>query len=368
MPDLVNPIYKILFSFLRCAAGNSDTPITKLTPEEWQKLFVEAKRQSVLDVVYTVFQKLPKENLPPKPLLMRWAAHAEATRDMNKRMNAEAARLTEIFSKEGRHTAVLKGAANARLYPDPLSRQCGDIDFWVDGGFKSVEDLLLKLKFISEHEETSCRHHIHMPKNKDGVTVEIHYRPASGNPYKNGELQKYLNKEILNSELVPEGFYSPTIKFALVMQLSHLQQHFYSKGLGFRQFMDYFILLKHSTENDRREVADIMKSLYMLKACGAVMWMLEEIFGLERELMLCPPVAWRGKRLMKLALDGGNFGQYDPKRLSRINVFVRWFNDRLRALSWIPFDPVNAIFKELKYWRATISVIPLRIKRRKIAL
>lgn len=67
MSDLVNPIYKILFSFLRCAAGNSDTPITKLTPEEWQKLFVESKRQSVLDVVYTVFQKLPKENLPPKP-------------------------------------------------------------------------------------------------------------------------------------------------------------------------------------------------------------------------------------------------------------------------------------------------------------
>ena len=368
MSDLVNSIYKILFNFLRCAAGNSDTPITKLTPEEWQKLFVEAKRQSVLDVVYTVFQKLPKENLPPKPLLMRWAAHAEATRDMNKRMNAEAARLTEIFSKEGRRTAVLKGAANARLYPDPLSRQCGDIDFWVEGGFESVEKLLLDMKFIPEHEETSCRHHIHMPKNKDGVTVEIHYRPASGNPYKNGELQKFLNKEIVNAELVPEGFYSPSIKFALIMQLSHLQQHFYSKGLGFRQFMDYFILLKHSTESDRREASALIKSLYMVKACGAVMWMLEEIFGLERELMLCPPVAWRGKRLMKLALDGGNFGQYDLNRPSRINVFVRWFKDRLRALSWIPFDPVNAIFKELKYWRATISVIPLRIKRRKIAL
>jgi hypothetical protein len=98
------------------------------------------------------------------------------------------------------------------------------------------------------------------------------------------------------------------------------------------------------------------------------MWMLEEIFGLDRDLMLCPPDAWRGKKLMKLALDGGNFGQYDPKHQSRINVFVRWFKDRLRALSWIPFDPINAIFKELKYWRATISVIPLRIKRRKIAL
>lgn len=368
MSDLVNPIYKILFSFLRSAAGNSDTLPAKLTHEEWKNLFVEAKRQSVLDVVYTVFQKLPKENLPPKPLLMRWAAHAEATRDMNKRMNAEAARLTEIFSKEGRHTAVLKGAANARLYPDPLSRQCGDIDLWVEGGYESVEKLLLDMKFIPEHEDTPCRHHIHMPKNEDGVVVEIHYKPASGNPYKDGKLQKFLNKEILNAELVPEGFYSPTIKFALIMQLSHLQQHFYSMGLGFRQFMDYFILLKHSTESDRQEVSAIMKQLGMDKACSAVMWMLEEIFGLERELMLCTPVAWRGKKLMKLALDGGNFGQYDLKRPSRINVFIRWFKDRINALKWIPFDPINAIFKELKYWRKTISLIPRRIKRRKIAL
>ncbi len=368
MQDSVNSIYKILFSFLRCAGTDSDTPTAKLTPEEWQKLFVEAKRQSVLDVVYTVFKKLPKENLPPKPLLMRWAAHAEATCDMNKRMNAEAARLTEIFSKNGRRTAVLKGAANARLYPDPLSRQCGDIDLWVEGGYKSVEKLLLDLKLIPEHEETSCHHHIHMPKNEDGVTVEIHYKPASGNPYKDGELQEFLNKEILNAELVPEGFYSPTIKFALIMQLSHLQQHFYSMGLGFRQFMDYFILLKHSTESERQEVSAIMKKLGMDKACSAVMWMLEEIFGLERELMLCAPVAWRGKKLMKLALDGGNFGQYDSKRMSRINVFIRWFKDRINALKWIPFDPVNAIFKELKYWRKTISLIPLRIKRRKVAL
>ena len=368
MSDLVNPIYKILFSFLRCAVGTIDCPVEKLTPEEWQKLYIEAKRQTVLDVVFTTFPKIPKENRPPKQLLMRWAAHAEATRDMNNRMNAEAARLTEIIGQAGRRTAVLKGAANARLYPDPLSRQCGDIDLWVEGGCKSVEKLLLDLKLIPELEETACHHHIHMPKNADGVTVEIHYKPASGNPYKDGELQDFLNKEILNSELVPEGFYSPTIKFALVMQLSHLQQHFYSKGLGFRHFMDYYILLKHTTESDRREVSAVMKSLCMDKAGGAVMWMLGEIFGLERDLMLFAPDEWRGKRLMKLALDGGNFGQYDSKRMSRINVFVRWFKDRLSAISWIPFDPVNAIFKELKYWRATLSLIPRRIKRRKIAL
>ena len=40
-------------------------------------------------------------------------------------------------------TFTLKGQANARLYPDKLSRQPGDIDLWVEGGYKSVvEDWL----------------------------------------------------------------------------------------------------------------------------------------------------------------------------------------------------------------------------------
>ena len=139
---MMNLVYKNLFEFLRRAASveaDVNHAPMKLSAEEWRKIYEEAKRQSVLDVVFNVVGKLPKEELPPKPLLMCWAAHAEATMDMNKRVNKEAARLTEIFRNEGRRTAVLKGAANARLYPDPFSRQCGDIDLWIEGGRKSVE-------------------------------------------------------------------------------------------------------------------------------------------------------------------------------------------------------------------------------------
>lgn len=368
---MVDSIYSILFDLLRLALDSGENQANRvpihLTSKQWERLFFEAKRQSVLDVVFSAINKLPKDERPPKPILVCWAAHAEATADMNRRMNQEAMRLTEIFHKMGRRTAVLKGAANARLYPDPLSRQCGDIDFWVEGGRKSVESLLLDLKLLPEPEISASQHHIHLPKNADGVVVEVHFRPASGIPFRNEKLQNFLNEEILKSELVPEGFYSPTIKFALVMQLSHLQQHFFSKGLGLRQYMDYFVLLQHSTDIDRSEVAAVIKSLCMGKACAAVMWLLGEVFGLERERMLCAPDAWRGKKLLNLAFKGGNFGQHDLNR-SKHNVFVRWFNDRLRTLRWLPFDPVNIFIKELKYWRLTLSLIPLRIKRRRIAL
>ena len=360
----------MLFEILRLALNNSGECLA-LTPapsaEQWKAIYALAKQQSVLGVAYRGVEKLPAAGRPPMELLFHWAADAEAIRGVNNLMNREAARMTQVFESAGRRTAILKGQANARLYPDPLSRQAGDIDIWVEGGRKSVDELLCKLGLLELDPDNpnTCRHHVHLERTKDNIMVEVHYMPASGNPYKAGMLQTFLNDEIRKAERVPEGFFAPSIKFALVMQLSHLQQHFFSGGLGLRQYADYFILLQRSTAEVRQEVAGAMERLHMVRACSAVMWVLGEVFGLEREYMLCTPCAWRGKKLLNLALKGGNFGKYIPKPQ---NVFFRWFKDRLRALSWLLFDPPSAVFKELRYWRATISLIPLRIKRRRIAL
>ena len=361
---------QLLSALLRLGLGAESSSVgfpQQLEPEEWTRLYSLAKQQSVLGIAFAGIERLPKESHPPKQILLRWATEVEAIRGMNTLMNREARRLTQLFENVGRKNAILKGQANARLYPDPGLRQSGDIDIWVEGGRDSINQLLVDMGMIEKSALEFGRfwHHAHLERTKDGIMAEVHYRPASGNPYKGQELQDFLNREILNAELVPEGFYAPSIKFALVMQLSHLQQHFYSGGLGFRQYIDYFVLLKNSTEEVRREVSGVMKSLGMLHACSAVMWVLQQVLGLERDLMLCAPCAWRGRRLLRLALVGGNFGKYRQKPR---NVFVRWFRDRKLALSWLPFDPMNAILKELRYWRHTLYLMPLRVKRRRIGL
>ena len=339
----------------------------RLDARAWESLYTLAKRQSVLGVAFAGIEKLPRESRPPMQLIMRWATEVEAIRGMNGLMTKEAARLTRLFTDAGRKNAILKGQSNARLYPDPTLRQAGDIDIWVEGDRKSINQMLVEMGMIEKSALEFGRfwHHAHLERTKDGIMAEVHYRPASGNPYKGKELQDFLNREILNAELVPEGFYAPSIKFALVMQLSHLQQHFYSGGLGLRQYIDYYILLKNSTEEVRREVSGVVKRLGMLHACSAVMWVLQQMLGLERERMLCAPCAWRGRKLLRLALVGGNFGKFRKKPR---NVFVRWFRDRLRALGWLTFDPWNAFFRELWYWRHTLYLMPLRVKRRRIGL
>ena len=125
--------YKIFFALLRTAmTGEPFEPV--LSAQAWSDLFHIAGQQSVMGVCYTALSRFSKEQLPPMQLMIRWMAEAEDIRRMNELQNHEAARLTQLFSEQGRKTAILKGQANARLYPDPFSRQPGDIDIWVEGG------------------------------------------------------------------------------------------------------------------------------------------------------------------------------------------------------------------------------------------
>lgn len=114
-------------------------------------------------------------------------ALSERVKAQNELMNQEAARLTKMYEGEGHRTAILKGQANARLYPYAWCRQPGDIDIWVDGGREKVIDSTRKLgllkgeiaKFSVDGESTLAFHHLHLPKNENGVNVEVHFRPFS---------------------------------------------------------------------------------------------------------------------------------------------------------------------------------------------
>ncbi len=348
------------------ASGQKRQFVKAPSDDEWKSVYVLAKCQCVLGIAFAGIKKLPEQHRPAKSLLLRWVADAQAIRCRNQLMNRETARLTMLFDGARRQNVVLKGQANAALYPDPLARQPGDIDIWVGGGRDRVYDLLVQMKLLKRIPEYNLdEHHIHLPKTKDEIDVEVHFKPAFGNPVCNDRLQDFLNEEICNVQKLPEGFYAPSIKFALVMQLSHLQQHFYTSGIGLRQFADYLMLLRHSSEKDRKDAFAIVKKFYMKRMCGAVMWVLKTVFGLERKQMLCEPDCWRGKKLLKHALYGGDFGRFAS---NKHNVLVRCVCHHLQRLVMLPFDPVNVFFVELKSWRWAISLIPFCVRQRKIDL
>lgn len=376
-----------------------DLPITEpLSDDDWKRIFAISKKQALIGVIYSAVQRLPQDLQPPKELMDKWNQNVRQIIIRNTRMNATAAQLTQMFEEKGRKTVILKGQANALLYPEPLLRQAGDIDILVEGGRSSVLKLLKEMGVMEDVgiDEISNLH-VHLNSNKfsslplrgeaapsqnvipapepgpptrKGVSVEIHFAPTYNNsPFTTRTMCEFLAQQTSKPgavKLSDEGFNCPPMTFALVMQLSHLQRHYFGEGIGLRQLVDYHQLLVHSTAEDRALVRDNLRKTGLYHIAQAVMWVMEQIFALPREQMLCPPDETRGAILLNAILEGGNFGKYS--KYNSLSAVSHWLVVRSRAFRSLKLDVRETLWSEINYALFFIKSIPTRIKSGKASL
>lgn len=363
------------FESIRYALNSDGQSIPNVNELDWNGLYQFANEQAIVGVLFEGVKRLSEQGVkPPFDVLMQWIATAERIEGQNQKLNQECQRLTQLFESEGHKTAILKGQANARLYTKSLCRQSGDIDIYVDGGEQRVLNTLLRLKMIDkadigEYEgvgnASKSYHHVHLTTNERGVDVEIHFRPSSGvwNPIANKKLQRFLEAEIGSGcKKVDEGFRVPSLRFALVMQMAHIENHLMDEGIGLRQIMDYYYLLKSDERQMVGDLSELFQFFGLDKIAGAVMWILREILGLEEKLLIVPVDEWRGKFLLREIIKGGNFGKYSVER--RQNGLGRLILGRKKHLRLLRFDFKETIWYELKYWKMQIEKTVLRVRRR----
>lgn len=360
-----------LLMLLRFALGLDDSFRLQPTVEGWQSLYEEAIRHSLVGVTYVGVNRLRGKQCPSLELLMRWAGETETLRELNSRFNQEAAQLTRLFRHVGHRTAILKGQANARLYPNPLSRQPGDIDIWVSGGKEAVIAMLKRLGMADDSCDT-CYHHIQLPHNDEGIEVEVHFMPSSGHNDKrcNERLQQYLATELeRGTTMVEEGFCVPSMRFALMMQLAHIRYHLRDEGVGLRQLTDYLMLLRNSTDEERRDVAGRLKEVGLLTMAQALMWVLAEVFDADRELLPVKRHKRKGRWMLEQVFQTGNFGHYDRQRADGIVRMVMQQKWRLWRLAWFEPQFIGAMMREERdYWSCILRTLPERIRKRKFSL
>lgn len=349
------------YQLLRLSLGLAQEFPVDANADMWRWLYQMAVRQSLVGVCYQGVCLLPDEKKPPMEIAMQWASEAESIRGMNDLLYHEAARLTLEFAERGRKTAILKGQANARLYSDKYMRQPGDIDIWVEGGRKNV------LALLPDHPKPSY-HHVHLPKNEQGVTVEIHFRPSSGNfnPFTNRRLQRWLAHEIQNTTAAPEGFNVPSVRFALVMQLAHIQRHFLAGGIGLRHVCDYYWLLRKASADDLFQVERLLRKFGLRHTAGALMWVIGEVLQLGTVKMIGYPDSYRGEWMLQEIIAGGNFGWYAERQ--KHGTLRRVLEGRLRHLRLMKFDFREMLWLELRFWKAVVATLPTRIRYRTLSL
>lgn len=282
-------------------------------------VFVTAQKQAVAALILPVIDNLSINTVRlPKQLVFEWIGICEKTSAMNLVVNQRCVEITKIFANAGFRTCILKGQGNALLYDNPLARSSGDIDIWVDADRETIT------RFVKERypDAEDSNLHIEFPIFKD-VTVEVHYRPTIARSHKcNQRLQSYYdswaeecfsNKVSIGSEQVSV----PVPELNVVMQLSHIMNHFFEEGIGLRQIVDYYYILK-KTGFDRPKIGNKIDSFGMGKFNRAMMWVLHHELGLEDKYLTAKPDKKRGKLLMDEIIEGGNFGRYDQRRVKEL--------------------------------------------------
>ena len=240
---------RIFFEFLRFCIGTVQEVPSSLKGADWRALYAMARKQCLVGVLFDGIQKLPPAEVGmSKDLLLQWLMQCQMLEKANVRLNDAAIQVSEWFRKRGFRTCILKGQGNALMYPKPYSRTPGDIDLWVDGGDRKVVSFVRSLS----PDEKVCYHHIGFPEY-NGVEVEVHFRPSflfcfRHNRCLQGYYERVMDDQFAHRvKLGEQGEVAvPKAEFNLIFQLTHIFTHLMNEGIGLRQLLDYFFLLKNT--------------------------------------------------------------------------------------------------------------------------
>ncbi|MDR0989613.1 MAG: nucleotidyltransferase family protein, partial [Prevotellaceae bacterium] len=160
------------------------------TPQEWEHIYEAARIHAVSAVLFDGLQTLPPEWRPPRPLYLQWAARTVQIEQANLRLQEVTARIVECYDQAGLHPVLLKGSSIGRHYPNPLHRQCGDIDLYIGKrDFARANRLLEQLGGVVTAETADKHSHYLL----EGVHVENHRRLLPmGNPLHTRRLRKMI--------------------------------------------------------------------------------------------------------------------------------------------------------------------------------
>ena len=330
-------MHDLFIELLQVALGNRECLSRVPSAVEWGVLYKESIRQAVAGIAFEGVKTLPDTQRPPQMLLFEWIALSEQIRQRNKQIDKQTSEIWSQLKNDGLDSAILKGQGIATLYdvgwkkddgrremedvvPLGTYRQSGDIDIWVKGGYQKVCDYVQR----THPTKDVAYHRFHYPYFED-TEVELHHRPTlMRNLFDDRKLARWYNSFGTDSfvYLADKGFAVPPIEFNVIFILTHIYRHFLFEGIGLRQIIDYYFVLKNSNNNQNENhnhndnLEDVIKTLRELRLtrfAEAIMWILHTQFGLEEKYLICGMNEAEGRFVLNEIAQTGNFGHSDTR-------------------------------------------------------
>lgn len=402
-------IDRLFFELLQVAIGSRKELTAMPTSREWALLFEMSKKQALVGIAFAGLNRLKCDggfgsNIGLDEMTyLRWLGMAAKIQQRNRIATETCRKVVVQYAHDGLQCCVLKGQGNLVNYPDDLrdARTPGDVDVWcrcadpngaeiavsdLDGkgahyetysGKRAVIEYALMQARVEGIDKPSVRYNNTELHNADDV--EIHHRPSMmNNPVHNHRLQRWCeeNADSCFCGDSYEGIPIPTVSFNAVYQLSHIYTHLFDEGVGLRQLLDYYFVLRalhieqgslaDRTQNmsqwaegmgivvkSNEEIMHTLSRFGMKKFAGAVMYVLQTVFAMPGEYLICKPNEKEGKFLLDEIMQAGNFGKYDDRIKhdgSQFSHAIEKTKHNLRLLTHYPEEVICEPFFRVYHW------------------
>jgi len=378
----MNDIATLFFQLLQISLGIREKLDIAPTPSDWLEIFTMSKKQSLTGVCFSGVERLPKEQSPGEDLIMEWMGEAVKVQRRNQKINEVCLELSTFFDNKGFATCILKGQSNRIYYPTHLAsrRTPGDVDIWLFPNGSQKNSVCRTMELLEDEGKIVSLAYLHAElMSLNTVAIEAHFRPTFLNePIHNHRLQQWFAESkadcIMESEIA-DGITIPMLKpvYNIIFQLVHIYRHLLDEGIGLRQLLDYYFLLRGTvqslTDEQKKTIVDKLSAFGLNRIAGAVMYVLRRVLLIEKEYMIVPVNERYGRQLLDEIMIAGNFGHYDPRLKDigkashdtsyQVRHAIRRFNRNTRFFMAYPSEVISEPFarvihfwwRKFKLWR-----------------
>lgn len=286
----------------------------------WEKVVLLARQQTLLGLLADAVRMLP-DGLKPEGNTMK-NLQVFMMRNIQSHMliTSRLARTVEVLQGAGIVPVLFKGHGLAMNYPDPMSRQCGDIDLYVGKlSYEKAVGVCVEHFGSGEHDSESSKHY-HF--DNQGVSVELH-RIAETLPgliadrrYQKWTVENLSGSGLRDVDIEGVKVSLPPYHFDAIYVLNHAWHHFVNGGIGLRQLCDWAVYLHNF--HDRLDAARLeadLRPFGLLKVWHMFAWIAVNRLGLPSSE--CPlyegKYADTAEKVLGIIWNEGNFGRHGEK-------------------------------------------------------
>ena len=330
--------------------------------------------------------------MPPAELFAKWQKVALIENERRKRGAEICRKACETHERNGFYSCVLMPRLRPSKSPciGGLGGDPKDIDIlcWSkekkDGKRTIVEYVNFQYVASTKHIKPKVmRHHVNFASGN--IPLEVHFKSDYLNcPWYNKRYEAWV-REMVESASKSDSCELP-VEFYVVYQLLHLYKKLFCEGIRFGHLVEYYYTLKtlsslslhresarpplspsvggeDTTMIERAgvqpsppmqgDIEGLINSFGLKKFTGAVMYVMQTVFGMPDEYLICKADARHGSFVLNMVTLAGEYTRHIERtrtlsHLGRLGHYLYWLKRNRPFITQYPAELFFELYKRIR--------------------